>query len=412
MTEFRRHIPGPAGLLLEEIGVADDLHAAVLQSKQKIPPIVDVPLKRIFWKGPWLTAMSQCKVRIEQDSENKKKVVMQPETPDTFLCNLHSVKANCYRKRIESPLIFVIEDINFDSEDPSFVAIDPWGKLEGSIHRKCLRERREEIDVGAVMIVKNVNPYCPTPDEFYLNIVSDNVILVHPRATPIPEEYRVVIQMADKNYLVSRQRRSSSNSTGKRRSDVSVPSPKRSKPNPKEEELLLPSVFAPEPKPCTWAEGDDNMMEIEEEKGFQKNNSYPKSAKKNKFGARSKPPKPKPPKPKFSQVRKSQNKFAVKSSQNKFQVPEKLSQQIFSQKRMSQNKFQVSQLVSQNAFQKRQQSSQNKFQVSQKLSQHISQKRSSGSNRFSSQNKFSSGRAKKVWKLPDEEDESDDLDDF
>eukprot|EP00066_Takifugu_rubripes_P013256 XP_011602522.1 PREDICTED: uncharacterized protein C17orf53 homolog [Takifugu rubripes] len=175
-----RRFPGPAGLLpeqpqgqnLDEVVVSVPLtpaHGAVarLQSQVSSSQAEDDD----FGGGAW----AAMKAEIGLDERNPS-------------CFLHSysvvmVLRKAALKRLAKNKVpnmaVLLKSIVHTHADARAVFKDPTGEIQGTVHRRLLEERVEELKVGAVLLLKQVGVFSPSHRNHYLNVTPNNLLRIY-----------------------------------------------------------------------------------------------------------------------------------------------------------------------------------------------------------------------------------------
>ncbi|XP_069572351.1 homologous recombination OB-fold protein isoform X2 [Brachyistius frenatus] len=56
---------------------------------------------------------------------------------------------------------------------------DPTGEIQGTVHRRLLEDREEELKVGAVLLLKQVGVFSPSHRNHYLNVTPNNLLRIY-----------------------------------------------------------------------------------------------------------------------------------------------------------------------------------------------------------------------------------------
>ena len=95
-----------------------------------------------------------------------------------------------YHKRV--PQLFVIvKDVNTTDVETTITFRDPTGEIGGTIHRSVTEKWGPDIKVGAVLCLKTVTVFNPTPFAHFLNVTAETVVDVIPpdcKPPPIDEK--------------------------------------------------------------------------------------------------------------------------------------------------------------------------------------------------------------------------------
>ncbi|KAK6994479.1 hypothetical protein BgiMline_011079 [Biomphalaria glabrata] len=100
---------------------------------------------------------------------------------DTFSIRASLLKA-CKKllHRGKIPLMFgIIESIDMQGSDISFVIRDPSGRMKGSLHCDLIKEPETALHAGSVVILRQVSVISPSLRTHYLNVTPANVVQVY-----------------------------------------------------------------------------------------------------------------------------------------------------------------------------------------------------------------------------------------
>uniref|UniRef100_A0A3Q4G8G4 Homologous recombination factor with OB-fold n=1 Tax=Neolamprologus brichardi TaxID=32507 RepID=A0A3Q4G8G4_NEOBR len=73
----------------------------------------------------------------------------------------------------------LLKSIVHTHADAKAVFKDPTGEIQGTIHRRLLEDRAEELKVGAVLLLKQVGVFSPSHRNHYLNVTSNNLLRIY-----------------------------------------------------------------------------------------------------------------------------------------------------------------------------------------------------------------------------------------
>uniref|UniRef100_H3CF72 Homologous recombination OB-fold protein OB-fold domain-containing protein n=1 Tax=Tetraodon nigroviridis TaxID=99883 RepID=H3CF72_TETNG len=73
----------------------------------------------------------------------------------------------------------LLKSIVHTHADARAVFKDPTGEIEGTVHRRLLEERAEELKVGAVLLLKQVGVFSPSHRNHYLNVTPNNLLRIY-----------------------------------------------------------------------------------------------------------------------------------------------------------------------------------------------------------------------------------------
>ncbi|GJS78963.1 hypothetical protein Tco_0728844 [Tanacetum coccineum] len=170
-----RIIPGPTGilqaaLLRKNADVMKGGHDNVMPTQEYVRKIIeDVSEDDYFTRGTWLRAI----------------VYLHVEGVMAAGC-LGDMKKYCKTRKLER-VIGVIMSCKPNALGDLIVTLkDPSGTMRGIIHYKVFKEEEgyaRSINVGAVLILRNVYVFTPKPSNHYLNITLRNIVKVFDKET-------------------------------------------------------------------------------------------------------------------------------------------------------------------------------------------------------------------------------------
>ncbi|XP_017274829.1 homologous recombination OB-fold protein [Kryptolebias marmoratus] len=73
----------------------------------------------------------------------------------------------------------LLKSIVHTHADARAVFKDPTGEIQGTVHRRLLEERTEELKVGAVLLLKQVGVFSPSHRNHYLNVTPNNLLRIY-----------------------------------------------------------------------------------------------------------------------------------------------------------------------------------------------------------------------------------------
>ncbi|XP_049926034.1 homologous recombination OB-fold protein isoform X2 [Epinephelus moara] len=73
----------------------------------------------------------------------------------------------------------VLKSIIYTHADAKAVFKDPTGEIQGTVHRRLLEDRVEELKVGAVLLLKQVGVFSPSHRNHYLNVTPNNLLRIY-----------------------------------------------------------------------------------------------------------------------------------------------------------------------------------------------------------------------------------------
>uniref|UniRef100_A0A2C9KND5 Homologous recombination OB-fold protein OB-fold domain-containing protein n=1 Tax=Biomphalaria glabrata TaxID=6526 RepID=A0A2C9KND5_BIOGL len=179
----KRKFPGPAGVLppsFPDYVLKDTLNKTVdvlhmannkkLKSEDEVPDVNSylTATDDIFTSQVWRSLLIDL-------GPNASTVL------DTFSIRASLLKA-CKKllHRGKIPLMFgIIESIDMQGSDISFVIRDPSGRMKGSLHCDLIKEPETALHAGSVVILRQVSVISPSLRTHYLNVTPANVVQVY-----------------------------------------------------------------------------------------------------------------------------------------------------------------------------------------------------------------------------------------
>uniref|UniRef100_A0A8C5HWB5 Homologous recombination OB-fold protein OB-fold domain-containing protein n=1 Tax=Gouania willdenowi TaxID=441366 RepID=A0A8C5HWB5_GOUWI len=73
----------------------------------------------------------------------------------------------------------LLKSIILTHADAKAVFKDPTGEIQGTVHRRLLEDRAEELKVGAVLLLKQVGVFSPSHRNHYLNVTPNNLLRIY-----------------------------------------------------------------------------------------------------------------------------------------------------------------------------------------------------------------------------------------
>ncbi|XP_036368699.1 uncharacterized protein LOC115223961 isoform X2 [Octopus sinensis] len=171
----KRIFPGPAGILpklvssdqLEDVVLKLDTAAVNEKELQPVAVLTPSQTHEAFNESPWKKLMSDLG---EEASDILKKFSIKE------IHRRAGKKLLCQGKVL---LLFSILDaIDFSNLDASVHLRDKTGTIQGTVHRNLVKEYRDYLQPGTVMVLKNVGVISPTPRTHYLNITTNNLVSI------------------------------------------------------------------------------------------------------------------------------------------------------------------------------------------------------------------------------------------
>uniref|UniRef100_A0A3Q2NMJ9 Homologous recombination factor with OB-fold n=1 Tax=Fundulus heteroclitus TaxID=8078 RepID=A0A3Q2NMJ9_FUNHE len=175
-----RRFPGPAGLLPQQ------------PQGQNLDEIV-VSVPHTPTHGAVARPPSQCpsSQSDEEEFSGRAWAAMKAETgldernPSCFLHTYSVVmvlrKAALKRlPRNKVPnMAVLLKSIIHTNADAKAVFKDPTGEIQGTVHRRLLEERSEELKAGAILLLKQVGVFSPSHRNHYLNVTPNNLLRIY-----------------------------------------------------------------------------------------------------------------------------------------------------------------------------------------------------------------------------------------
>ncbi|GAB1609064.1 uncharacterized protein LOC115223961 [Argonauta hians] len=172
----KRIFPGPAGILpklvssdqLEDVVLKLDSPGIHQKEKQPVPVLAPSQSHEAFNERPWRQLVSD----LGQEAADILKKFSIKE-----IHRKASKKLLCQGKVL---LLFSILDaIDFTNVDASVHLRDRTGIIQGTLHRNLVKEYRDYLQPGTVLVLKQVGVISPTLRSHYLNITSNNLVSLY-----------------------------------------------------------------------------------------------------------------------------------------------------------------------------------------------------------------------------------------
>lgn len=176
-----RRFPGPAGLLPHQ--PQDQNLDQIVVSAPQTPahgvrarlPSSQAPASQTeeedFGGGPW-AAM-------------KAEMGLDERNPSCFLHSYSVVMVlrkaalkQLARNKVPNMAV-LLKSIVHTQADAKAVFRDPTGEIQGTVHRRLLEDRVEELKVGAVLLLKQVGVFSPSHRNHYLNVTPNNLLRIY-----------------------------------------------------------------------------------------------------------------------------------------------------------------------------------------------------------------------------------------
>ncbi|XP_041813945.1 homologous recombination OB-fold protein isoform X2 [Chelmon rostratus] len=171
-----RRFPGPAGLLPQQ---------PQGQSLDQI--VVSVPLTPAHGVVARLPSQGSSSQTEEDDFSGGAWAAMKAEmglddrNPSCFLHSYSVVMAalkQLTRNKVPN-MAMLLKSIIHTHADAKAVFKDPTGEIQGTVHRRLLEDRVEELKVGAVLLLKQVGVFSPSHRNHYLNVTPNNLLRIY-----------------------------------------------------------------------------------------------------------------------------------------------------------------------------------------------------------------------------------------
>ncbi|XP_058509915.1 homologous recombination OB-fold protein isoform X2 [Solea solea] len=175
-----RRFPGPAGLLPQQPQghSLDDIVVSVPHT----------PAHGVVARLPSQVSSSQN----EEDEFSggawaamKTEMGLDERNPSCFLSSysvvmvLRKAALKQLAKNKVPNMAVLLKSIIHTHADAKAVFKDPTGEIQGTVHRRLLEDRAEELKVGAVLLLKQVGVFSPSHRNHYLNVTANNLLRVY-----------------------------------------------------------------------------------------------------------------------------------------------------------------------------------------------------------------------------------------
>ncbi|XP_070779099.1 homologous recombination OB-fold protein [Enoplosus armatus] len=175
-----RRFPGPAGLLPQQPQgqSLDDIVVSVPQT----------PAHGVVARLPSQGSSSQT----EEDEFSggawaamKAEMGLDDRNPSCFLHSysvvmvLRKAALKQLAKNKVPNMAVLLKSIIHTHADAKAVFKDPTGEIQGTVHRRLLEDREEELKVGAVLLLKQVGVFSPSHRNHYLNVTPNNLLRIY-----------------------------------------------------------------------------------------------------------------------------------------------------------------------------------------------------------------------------------------
>ncbi|KAM8844170.1 homologous recombination OB-fold protein isoform 2-T3 [Spinachia spinachia] len=175
-----RRFPGPAGFLPQQSQDQnlDDIVVSVPQT----------PAHGAVARSPSQSSSSQAE---EEEFSGggwaamKAEIGLDEKNPSCFLHSYSVVmvlrKAALKRlaKNKVPNMAVLLKSIVHTHADARAVFKDPTGVIQGTVHRRLLEAREDELKVGAVLLLKQVGVFSPSHRNHYLNVTPNNLLRIY-----------------------------------------------------------------------------------------------------------------------------------------------------------------------------------------------------------------------------------------
>ncbi|XP_041832279.1 homologous recombination OB-fold protein [Melanotaenia boesemani] len=175
-----RRFPGPAGLLPQQ-PQGQNLDRIVVSVPQ-------TPAHGVMARLPSQGSSSQT----EEDEFSsgawaamKAEMGLDERNPSCFLHTYSVVMVlrkaalkQLARNKVPNMAV-LLKSIIHTHADAKAVFKDPTGEIQGTVHRRLLEDRVEELKVGAVLLLKQVGVFSPSHRNHYLNVTPNNLLRIY-----------------------------------------------------------------------------------------------------------------------------------------------------------------------------------------------------------------------------------------
>ncbi|XP_008281954.1 uncharacterized protein C17orf53 homolog [Stegastes partitus] len=175
-----RRFPGPAGLLPQQ-PQGQNLEEIVVSVPQ-------TPAHGVVARIPSQGSSSQT----EEDEFSggawaamKAEMGLDERNPSCFLHSYSVVMVlrkaalkQLARNKVPNMAV-LLKSIIHTHADAKAVFKDPTGEIQGTVHRRLLEDRAEELKVGAVLLLKQVGVFSPSHRNHYLNVTPNNLLRIY-----------------------------------------------------------------------------------------------------------------------------------------------------------------------------------------------------------------------------------------
>ncbi|XP_034568166.1 homologous recombination OB-fold protein [Notolabrus celidotus] len=175
-----RRFPGPAGLLPQQP-----------QGPSLDEIVVSVPVAPAHGAAARLPSQGSSSQTEEEDfcggawAAMKSEMGLDERNPSCFLHSYSvvmvlrkAVLKQLARNKVPNMAV-LLKSIVHTHADAKAVFKDPTGEIQGTVHRRLLEDRVEELKVGAVLLLKQVGVFSPSHRNHYLNVTSNNLLRIY-----------------------------------------------------------------------------------------------------------------------------------------------------------------------------------------------------------------------------------------
>uniref|UniRef100_A0A3B3I5G5 Homologous recombination factor with OB-fold n=1 Tax=Oryzias latipes TaxID=8090 RepID=A0A3B3I5G5_ORYLA len=175
-----RRFPGPAGLLPQQP-----------QAQNLDQIVVSVPKTPAHGAAVGFLLQASCSQTEEEEfsaggwAAMKAEMGLDERNPSCFLHSYSVVMVlrkaalkQLARNKVPNMAV-LLKSIIHTNADAKAVFRDPTGEMQGTVHRRLLEERAEELRVGAVLLLKQVGVFSPSHRNHYLNVTPNNLLRIY-----------------------------------------------------------------------------------------------------------------------------------------------------------------------------------------------------------------------------------------
>ncbi|KAE8283474.1 putative protein C17orf53 [Larimichthys crocea] len=175
-----RRFPGPAGLLPEQP-----------QGRNLDEVVVSVPVTPAHGAVARLPSQGSSSQAEEEDFSGggwaamKAEMGLDERNPSCFLHSYSVVMVlrkaalkQLARNKVPNMAV-LLKSIIHTHADAKAVFKDPTGEIQGTVHRRLLEDRAEELKIGSVLLLKQVGVFSPSHRNHYLNVTPNNLLRIY-----------------------------------------------------------------------------------------------------------------------------------------------------------------------------------------------------------------------------------------